>query len=176
MLTAYNSAHTISYHSTKSFVVLHLDWKVCYTCFTYSHYLGTSYTTISVCYISQNTREDHTSYITNNIPHITTQNSYKSNHSTDAAFHNINSTKSDHLHVQSLDMSKALVIVNIHYNSLKKTHTDNITKFIANYIKRHKVKQLHTQITTDLDLITPWFRFNSLSDFKTPSITFFWCY
>ena len=55
--------------------------------------IGTSYRPISLIPVIAKTLEKKLlPYITNNIPHISTQHGFKSNHSTSTALHNINNT------------------------------------------------------------------------------------
>ena len=87
------------------------------------------------------------SYITQNIPNITTQHGFKTKHSTNTALHNINNTVATGFNqpipptrtiAVAFDMSKAFDTVNIHTLIDKLTHTTiphNILRYIANYIK-----------------------------------------
>ena len=89
-------------------------------------------------------------YITNNIPHISTQHGFKSNHSTSTALHNINNTIATGFNQNkppertltvALDMSKAFDTVSIHTLTHKLHQTNlphTIIKYIANYIKGRK--------------------------------------
>ena len=88
-------------------------------------------------------------YITNNIPHISTQHSFKSNHLTSTSLHNINNTITTGFNQNkppectlavALDMIKAFDTVNIH-TVIQKLHTTSIPhtnlKF-TNYIEGRK--------------------------------------
>ena len=89
-------------------------------------------------------------YTTNNIPHISTQQGLKSNHSASTALHSINNTIATGLNQNkppeltitvALDMSKVFDTVNIHTltNKLHQTNfSHTIIKYIANYIKGRK--------------------------------------
>ena len=111
----------------------------------------TSYRPISLLSVIAKTLEKTLlPYITNNIPHISTQHSFKSNHSTSTALHNINNTITTGFNQNkppertitvALDMIKAFDTVNIH-TLTHKLHQTNIPhaiiKYIANYIKGRK--------------------------------------
>ena len=89
-------------------------------------------------------------YITNNIPHISTQYGFKGNHSTSTSLHNINNTietgfnqnkPPERTITVALDMSKTFDTVNIHTLTHKLHQTNirhTIIKYIANYIKGRK--------------------------------------
>ena len=106
--------------------------------------IGTSYRPISlISTLAKTLEKTLLPYITDNIPHITTQHGYKSKHSTDNALHCINNTIATGFNQKlppertitvALDMSKAFYTINIHTLKDKLTHTsipNTITKFIA---------------------------------------------
>ena len=114
-------------------------------------HIGTAYRPISLLPVIAKTLEKTLlPYITNNVPHISTQHGFKSNHSTSTARHNINNTIAtcfnqnkppERTITVALDMSKAFVTVNIHTLTHKLHQTNiphTIVKYIANYIKCRK--------------------------------------
>ena len=113
--------------------------------------IGTSYRSISLLSVIAKTLEKTLlPYITNNIPHISTQHGFKSNHSTSTSLHNINNTIATDFNLNkppertitvALDMNKAIDTVNIHTLTHKLHQTNiphTIIKYIANYIKGRK--------------------------------------
>ena len=113
--------------------------------------IGTSYRPISLLSVIANTLEKKLLlYITYNIPHISTQHGFKSNHSTITALHNKNNTIATGLNQNkppertitiALDMGKVFDTVNIHTLTYKLHQTNiphTIIKYIANYINGHK--------------------------------------
>ena len=103
--------------------------------------IGTSYRPISLLSVIAKTLENILlPYITNNIPHISTQHGFKSNHSTNTALRNTIATGFNQNKLPkrtitvALDMNKAFDTVNIHTQTTPNIpHT--IIKYIANYIK-----------------------------------------
>ena len=113
--------------------------------------IGTSYRPISLLSVIAKTLEKTLLlYITNNIPHISTQHGFKSNHSTSTTQYNINITiatgfnqnkQPERTITVTLDKSKTFDTVNIHTLTHKLQQTNiphTIIKYIANYIKGRK--------------------------------------
>ena len=104
--------------------------------------IGTSYRPISLLSVIAETLENTLlPYITNNIPHISTQHGFKSNHSTTQHkqhHHNRLQPKQTTRRTitVALDMSKAFDTVNIH-TLTHKLHQTNIPHTIIKYIAKH---------------------------------------
>ena len=110
-------------------------------------------------YIAKTLEKTLLPYITNNIPHISTQHGFKSNHSTSTALHNINNTIATGFNQNkppertitvALDRRKAFDTVNIHTLTHKlhqtniQSNTSQTTSKDAKHTPHSETKHQHT--------------------------------